>query len=167
MTAAVPIACAAALAVLAGLAAAATSGGAPRLLVNESRSVPRGLYLRRDDLTPERGRLVAVRQPAGPAAAYLRGLGVPSDMRLLKRVAAVPGDAVCAWAGALVTPKGAVPAPGRDRRGAPLPSWRGCRHLGAGELLVLGDTPRSFDSRFFGPLRLEQVDGVYVEVLRW
>lgn len=167
MTAALPIACAAGLAVLAGLAAAATSGEAPRLLVNESRSVPRGLYLRQEDLAPERGRLVALRQPAGPAADYLRSLGVPSDMRLLKRVAAGPGDAVCVRAGALVTPRLAVPVPDRDRRGAPLPSWRGCRRLGADELFVLGDTPASFDSRFFGPLRREQADGVYVEVLRW
>lgn len=164
---AVPIACAAGLAALGGFAAASRPGPAPRLLVNESASVPRGLYLRRDGLAPEPGRLVALRQPAGPARAYLRALGAPPEMRLLKRVAAAAGDPVCVRGRALATTTAAVSIPARDRRGVTLPSWRGCRRLGAGELLVLGDTPASFDSRHFGPIPRDQVDGVYVEVLRW
>lgn len=110
---------------------------------------------------------MALRQPAGPARAYLRRLGAPPDMRLLKRVAAVSGDAVCARSGELVAPGRAVPVPARDRRGAALPRWRGCRRLGGRELLLLGDTAASFDSRFFGPVDEDRIDGVYVEVLRW
>jgi len=35
------------------------------------------------------------------------------------------------------------------------------------ELFVLGDTPGSFDSRYFGPIRRAQVEGVYRETLTW
>lgn len=57
--------------------------------------------------------------------------------------------------------------PPRDRRGASLPAWRGCRTLAADELLLLGDTATSFDGRYFGPVRRAEVEGIYREVLQW
>ena len=56
---------------------------------------------------------------------------------------------------------------GRDRAGLPLPEWSGCRRLDTGELFLLGDTETSFDSRYFGPVRVEQLQGVYREGVRW
>ena len=155
----------------AGMAAALGLAAAPHdqpplALINETPSVPRGFYVRSPDPEPRLGRLVAIAQPAA-ARPYLVRLGVPSDMRLLKRVAATGGDTVCAAEGVLRTPRGQVAVPPRDRRGAPLPVWRGCRTLAADELLFLGDTATSFDGRYFGPLRRTQVEATYREVLRW
>src|SRR5690606_15341417 len=98
---------------------------------------------------------------------YLASLGMPPDVRLLKRVAAVGGETVCAGRGWLRTPRRAVAVSPADRRGVALPVWRGCRTLAADELLVLGDTPSSFDGRYFGPVTRGEVDGPYEEVVRW
>jgi conjugative transfer signal peptidase TraF len=135
------------------------------MLINESRSLPRGLYLRTADPV-DAGEIVALSPPA-EAWPYLRGLGAGPKARLLKRVAATRGEMVCARDGNLRWPRGAVAALARDRHGATLPQWRGCRRLEWDELLVVGDTPASFDSRYFGPVRSAAVLGVYKEVLRW
>ena len=154
---------------LAGLAAVATAtlarGDEPWLLVNESRSLPRGLYLRASGPIAV-GTTVTVRPPA-PARRYLTQLGAPADARLLKRVVAGAGAQVCDRAGRLAWPGGSAPRRILDRRGARLPAWRDCRRLAADELLVIGDTALSFDSRYFGPVRRSAVRGPYKEVLRW
>lgn len=154
---------------IAGLAFAAVVGigfdGPAFALVNESPSLPRGLYLR-TGATVERGAVVAIAQPAA-ARAYLMRLGMPGDVLLLKRVAAVGGDRVCAGFGSVRTPGRQVRTLDRDRRGAALPAWRECRLLAPDELFLLGDTPGSFDSRYFGPVRRGEAKGVYQEVLTW
>ncbi|MDP3747819.1 MAG: S26 family signal peptidase [Phenylobacterium sp.] len=154
-----------ALLALAGLAW--SSQFTPTLaVVNESASLPRGLYLRAPGAQAERGAIVAV--PAPPAARpYLSELGAPAGARLLKRVAAVGGERVCAGRHEVQTPERRVTVPRRDRRGRPLPAWRDCRNLAPDELFLLGDTPSSFDSRFFGPVRRAELDGVYREALTW
>jgi len=139
---------------------------APPLVINESASLPPGLY-RRVSALPRRGDIVAVRPPAA-ARAYLATLGAPRDQQLLKRVAALPGDRVCAGAEGLRWPGGVLaPVAPTDRRGVALPQWRDCRRLTPDEILVLGDSRSSFDSRYFGPIPPAAVAGVYVEVLRW
>ena len=135
-------------------------------LFNESRSLPRGLYLRAPGAMPRRGAVVALPQPA-PARVYLRGLGVPGDLPLIKRVAAVGGDTVCRQGGVMLVQAHRAAVLDRDRRGVPLPVWADCRRLEADELFLLGDTPGSFDSRYFGPVRVSDVDGVFREVLTW
>lgn len=140
---------------------------APALaLINESPSVPRGLYVRKFGPDPVRGAMVALPQPAG-ARPYLATLGMPPDVRLLKRAVAVEGDRVCRTGDRIEVAGGSVPVRLRDRRGASLPQWRGCRRLGPGELFLLGDTPGSFDSRYFGPVRVSDLDGVFREILTW
>ncbi|SJM45924.1 Type IV secretory pathway, protease TraF [Brevundimonas diminuta 3F5N] len=154
---------------VAGVALAAVvvigfDGPAP-VLLNESPSLPRGLYLR-SGATVERGAVVAIAQPA-EARLYLTRLGMPSDLLLLKRVAAVGGDPVCAGLGTVRTPGRQVWAFDRDRQGAALPAWRECRVMASDELFLLGDTPESFDSRYFGPVQRGEAEGVYREVLTW
>lgn len=141
--------------------------GAPAFaLINESPSLPRGLYVRRLGAEPRRGEIVALPQPA-VAQPYLRGLGMPSEVLLIKRVGAVQGDEVCASGGRVTTPGRVVAVGRRDGRGVRLPVWRGCRRLARDELFLLGDTPSSFDSRYFGPVRRADVAGVYGEMLTW
>lgn len=135
-------------------------------LVNESPSLPKGLYLRSPGASRDRASIVAVPQPAA-ARSYLGALGAPAGMLLIKRVAAVEGDVVCRWDGQVTTPDRTVAALARDRRGAALPVWSGCRRLEGGELFLLGDTASSFDSRYFGPVRRSEAVGVYREVLTW
>lgn len=149
---------------LAGAAALSKAAPAP-WLVNETPSVPRGVYLR-TATAPAAGAIVALTPPA-PARAYLARRGTPSGARLLKRVAAGPGELVCRSAATVTWPRGAATALDRDRQGAPLPVWQGCRRLAAGELLVLGDTALSFDSRYFGPVTARDIDGTYKEIWRW
>lgn len=141
-------------------------GGPAPLLVNESPSLPRGLYLRAPSAPPERGAVVALRQPAA-VRPYLARLGVPAETRLLKRVAAAPGDQVCADGARLVAPHRLVSVQARDRVGASLPVWRGCGPLGPDERFLLGDTPTSFDSRYFGPVPSARIEGVYRAIVTW
>jgi conjugative transfer signal peptidase TraF len=135
-------------------------------LVNESPSVPRGVYLRQPDGAPERGAMVALPQPP-LARRYLGTLGMPEDVLLIKRVVAVGGDPVCRQGQAVRTPGRVVPVLERDGRGAALPAWTGCRRLAPDELFLLGDTPGSFDSRYFGPVRTRDLEGVFRETLTW
>lgn len=149
------------LAALGGLAAAT-----PPALINESASLPRGVYLRADPAPLRRGMIVALAQPEG-ARPYLATLGAPPDMRLLKRVAALPGETACRTGDHIVLPGRTVTVRDRDSRGGPLSSWRACRRLRAGEVFLLGDTPASFDSRYFGPVATAAVNGPYQEMLTW
>lgn len=150
------------LACLPGLA-----GLGPALfIVNESPSLPKGFYLRRPGVTPHRDSVVVVAQPAS-VKAYLQGLGMPPETALIKRVAAVGGEAVCRRQAEVVTPMRSVSALLRDRRGYELPVWSGCRILDEDEVFLLGDTPFSFDSRYFGPVRRSQLAGVYGALVTW
>lgn len=136
------------------------------LLINETPSLPRGLYLRQADAPPARGDVVAASQPEH-ARPYLAVLGVPEDLPLIKRVGAVPGDHICADGRHLILPFRTVPVGGYDRSGRPLPVWTGCRTLAPGEVLLLGDSATSFDGRYFGPVTRDQLLGRYRIVLTW
>jgi len=139
--------------------------GPPPLLVNESPSLPMGVYRRLgDDI--RRGAIVAAPQP-DRGRPYLAGLGMPAEVVLIKRVAAVGGDRVCVQGDRVVAGETVRTAHSRDSRGRRLPRWSGCRRLQEGELFLLGDTPGSFDSRYFGPVDRTAVTGVYREVFRW
>jgi conjugative transfer signal peptidase TraF len=139
----------------------------PKLVVlNESPSLPRGLYVRAMNQVANRGAIVAVAQPDS-ARAYLAGLGMPAGVPLLKRVAAVGGDVACAAGGAVHLPDRTLRVQAHDRLGSALPAWRSCERLPAGQVFVVGDTANSFDSRYFGPVSRQQVDGVFKELVTW
>lgn len=42
-----------------------------------------------------------------------------------------------------------------------LVGWRGCRVLDVDEVLLLGDTPDSFDGRYWGPINVRLIEGVW------
>jgi type IV secretory pathway protease TraF len=77
---------------------------------------------------------------------------LPPGVPLVKRVAAVAPSRVCAL-GARLTIDGRFAASrlASDGAGRPLAWWSGCRALRDGEVLLMGDTQRSFDGRYFGP----------------
>lgn len=132
----------------------------PLGLLNLSPSEPPGFYLR-SNLPIAPNRLVAFHPPA-----VSRRVGDGHLARygsFLKRVGAVGGDKVCSdgheafingvLAGGVVQ---------TDADGRALPHWRGCKTLSDGEIFVLSNrVPNSFDSRYFGPIAVSQVIGVY------
>lgn len=134
-------------------------------LINESPSLPRGLYLRGSG-EPEVGSIVALPQPVS-SRAYLKSLGMPGDVLLIKRVAARGGDMVCREGLAVRTPARRVEAHDQDNRGTTLPVWSGCRRLAEDQFFLLGDTPGSFDSRYFGTVDRAEITGIYRGVLTW
>jgi conjugative transfer signal peptidase TraF len=148
-------------------AAIAVTDPLPRLVWNASASAPIGLYRIQPDADPPLGTLVAIAPPPHlgrwmAARGYL-GENVP----LLKHVAAKAGQRVCR-SGTIVSVESrpvAVALP-HDRAGRPLPVWRGCRTLGADELLLLNpEHPDSLDGRYFGPLPASTVLGRAVPIL--
>jgi conjugative transfer signal peptidase TraF len=145
------------VAMLAGLGLIAVPtvvGWQPPIIWNASASVPLGLYL---SATADRialGDLVLVR-PTETLAAFLAERGyVARGVPLLKHVAALPPQVLCAE-GAAITVDGETVAHRRmaDRLGRVLPTWHGCHRLEPGEVFLLNPVePDSLDGRYFGPL---------------
>ncbi|TIO74959.1 S26 family signal peptidase [Mesorhizobium sp.] len=132
----------------------------PWLVWNASASAPVGLY-RVAAGAPVRGDLVLVRAP--DYVAYLaaqRGY-LPRKVPLVKRLAAQPGEHVCAFHDAIIIGGDIVARRLKiDAKGRPLPWWNGCRALTNNEVFLLGDDKdRSFDSRYFGPLPAANIIG--------
>lgn len=134
--------------------------GAPLALINTTPSEPIGLYWRTTQ-APGPGRLIAFPPPI--EAAHVADGHLARLHSFLKIVDAGGGDVVCAEGDALLingAPRGRIAAV--DSTGRPLPQWRGCRMLRSDELFVLSNrVPNSFDSRYFGPVSLRSVIGVY------
>jgi conjugative transfer signal peptidase TraF len=143
---------------------------------NSSGSLPRGLYLvegRRlgagGGRRVARGELVLVCPPAGAAAlaverGYLRRGGCAGGSgRLGKLVLAVAGDEVEVGEGGLTVDGCAVQRSASSRgdaAGRPLPHVRAGRYrLRGGEVWLFSPHPRSFDSRYFGVVRAERIEG--------
>lgn len=142
------------------LLAPAVLNPAPRLIWNASPSAPIGLWRITPGAALEVGQQVAAAPPpAARALAAQRGY-LPANVPLIKIVAARDGDLVCARE-ALILVNGAVVSErrARDRRGRPLPWWRGCQRLSGGALFLLSPSPDGFDGRYFGPVARAAVIG--------
>lgn len=125
----------------------------PRLVWNASASAPIGLYRVEPPGRLARGDMVIARVPVGVRALAARRHYVPADVPLVKRIAGVSGDTVCAIGG-VITINGRTIARRRthDRDGRPLPWWTGCQRLGLDMVfLLMAAVPGSFDGRYFGP----------------
>ncbi|MBY0334918.1 MAG: S26 family signal peptidase [Acetobacteraceae bacterium] len=145
------------VAMLAGLgliAVPTVAGWQARIIWNASASVPLGLYAATPVETIGHGDLVLVRPPETLAALIVERGYVARGVRLLKHVAALPPQVVCAEGTAIMV-DGETVAHRRmaDRLGRPLPTWHGCRRLESGEVFLLNAAePDSLDGRYFGPL---------------
>lgn len=174
----------------AALAAAALAAPRDLLLYNHSPSVPEGLYVRTSAPVTV-GAFVTVRgRDVAPDEARQRQFEDDSD-RFIKRVAAAAGARVCGDGQRLTISGDDIVVVGADeqqqiatarevahdghRRAAAvriLPDdhggnhrspvgWRGCRVLANGEVLLLGDTADSFDGRYWGPVSVDLIEGVW------
>ncbi len=136
-----------------GISGSAALYPAPWLIWNASASTPIGLYAVHPIGSPHIGDLVVVTPPRRLAMFLARRRYLPRGAPLLKHVVALPGQTVCRT-DRTITVDGAVEgdALARDRRGRPLPVWRGCRAVATGEVFLMNRRPDSLDSRYFGAL---------------
>ena len=148
---------------IAGAALAATLlwRPAPVLLWNASASSTIGLYRVTRPARPHVGEMV-VAWPPSPArqlAAARRYL--PFNVPLVKRVAAIAGDRVCATGDRIyVNGRLAAHRRSRDPSRRAMPWWSGCKVLRAGELVLLSPgMPLAFDGRYFGVTRRDDLVG--------
>lgn len=142
--------------------AGSTKAAMPRVIWNASPSVPIGFYAVRP-AKPQRGQIAVVRlDPGNPGHAAL-GQYLHRSAFLLKPVAAIEGDRICRLgAFVLIGTRVSARARATDIAGRPMPKWRGCRTLAAGEVFLLAPTRASFDGRYLGVTRAEQIVGTAV-----
>ena len=150
--------------VLPCVAAAALAGFVPQpsVLWNRSASEPTGLYIR-TAAAPATGRIIAFHAPAAAFPYADDRMGYLHRVPILKQIAAGEGDVVCTREGALsINGRWRAPVLADDPRGGSLPQWRGCRALGKGEFFVFSSRiPNSFDSRYYGPVKIGEIVGVF------
>ena len=133
---------------------------APRLVWNASDSAPRGLYRVFPGVLPERGDMVIAWAPEPYRRLSAERHYLPGNVPLVKRVAALAGDRVCArGASILVGGRTVAHRLAVDGKRRAMPWWHGCRTLGPGEYLLLMDAPASFDGRYFGISTSSQLVG--------
>jgi conjugative transfer signal peptidase TraF len=150
---------------LIGIAAAPVAATAlwkpPTLLVwNASASAPVGLYRIEPRAPVRRGDMLVAWAPQGARWLAASRHYLPANVPLVKRVAALEGDRVCAIGSAIrINGRRVATRLKRDSRARPMPWWSGCRSLGAGEYFLAGDSVRSFDGRYFGITKARDLVG--------
>jgi conjugative transfer signal peptidase TraF len=147
-------------------------GEAAGLRINATASMPRGLWRVQAGEPIARGTIVTVCPPdqadirEAAQRGYIPSGGCPGGYEpLVKPVAAIAGDLVAvtpqgiAVDGKLVVDTGPL---AEDKAGRPLhPIPIGAYRVEPGEVWLLsGHDPRSYDSRYFGPLPVANVTGV-------
>lgn len=135
--------------------------------INITTSVPRGFY-RSVDKPLERGDLVESCLPASAAElatrrGYLLNAGACGDHTpVLKRVLGLEGDVIAVRDHVVVNGREIASAPvlDADLGGRPLVPARGAV-LDQDEVWLISDEiPNSFDSRYFGPVRMRDIRSV-------
>jgi conjugative transfer signal peptidase TraF len=134
---------------------------APRLLWNDSASVPIGFYSVEPVEQLAVTNLVVAMPPSSLATFLAERAYVPLGVPLIKRILALHGQSVCR--NELVISVGGIVmgmALAHDRQGRPLPVWQGCGAIAQGEVFLMNwDEPASFDGRYFGPIPLHAIIG--------
>jgi conjugative transfer signal peptidase TraF len=149
---------------IAGLATAVVATIAlpprPLLVWNATASAPIGLY-RVGGADLAAGDMVIAWPPAGARDFAARRHYLPANVPLVKRVAAEPGDTICALGMKIfVNSHRIAERLVRDGAGRPMPWWTGCVTLRRGALfLLMSDSPASFDGRYFGPTGRDDIVG--------
>ncbi len=132
-----------------------------RVIFNGTASLPRGFYWITDTRAIHRSDLVAFEIPNQVRRLVVDRHYLPPGAVLVKHVAAVAGDVVCARAeGFTINGGPTMPTLHEDSVGRPLPFYVGCGPLESGEFFVTSGAARSFDSRNFGPITRENIRGV-------
>jgi conjugative transfer signal peptidase TraF len=143
-----------------------------RLIVNRTHSLPVGLYYWTD--SPIKKESIVLFKP--DQTTPLERLGIERgyearELPLLKRVVALEGDVVSVSSSGVSINGRLLPnsAPlSHDEAGRLLAMAQvGHFTLGANQAFLMGVTPTSWDSRYFGPVSLARCSGSFVPVLTW
>jgi len=156
MAARVPILAAAGLGLCAVLAPAT-----PWLVWNATASAPVGIYAIEHATPPHRGDLVLAELPETVRAFAANRGYLPLHVRLVKQIAALPNDRVCACESRITINEQIVALRlSSDTHHRPLPAWHGCHTLTRREVfLLIAHVPTSFDGRYFGPVSQNAILG--------
>ena len=140
----------------------------PPVILNETPSMAKGAYVRMDDVAKlKRGDIIAMPMNSAARNYLVKKLGYPNDTMLIKRVAGLSGDLVCRHGSVVTINKRTLVAARSDRQGNHLQAWNGCRTLSTNEVIILGDHPASFDSRYFGSVSRSELAGNYRAIITW
>jgi conjugative transfer signal peptidase TraF len=138
------------------------------LRLNFTDSAPYGLWIERPTQHIQRGMLVSVCPPDTPIAKSVLAFGTCPEtnvMPLMKAIAAIPGDTVRLHRGrsATVNDKELPNTAARDT----VPAWPDGEYIvKPGQVWVFSTyNPKSFDSRYFGPVDISQIQGKATAVL--
>ena len=138
-----------------------------RVVINPTSSMAIGLYWRYDKLELERGDIVLACLPDTPESrlfidrGYFYAVSCPGGRgKILKRVSGIPGDDVSiSQLGVTINGqriKNSVPLV-LDSRGRKMPYLSISKQLKANEYILTGENALSLDSRYFGPIKREQI----------
>lgn len=133
----------------------------PILVWNATPSSTIGLYCVHAPATMRKGDMLVAFAPTHARELAARRGYLPYSIPLVKPIAAVSGDRICAR-GANVFVNGAFAARrlASDPLGRALPSWQGCTTLLPGEAFLLSQSvPQAFDGRYFGITQAKDIVG--------
>jgi conjugative transfer signal peptidase TraF len=130
----------------------------PKLVWNDSDSIPKGFYWV-EKRPPAINEIAILKPPEWAAVIADQRRYLPKNAWLLKPIAASEGT-VCRF-GEYIFLDGFVVAKAlkNDKSGRALPVWKGCKLLGEREVFVLSKHRDSFDSRYFGPVSMGLIIG--------
>ena len=145
------------------------------VVLNVTRSVPIGFWVR-DFSGVMRGSFVLVpvevfkeKIPWYPEE-YYRQNGFAKKLPFLKAVAGVCGDVIAIHGEGISVNGDLLPLSlpvSRDRRGTKLEAFPLPIVLKEGEIWLTSEAKGGIDSRYFGPIRMDQIKGVYKKFLTW
>jgi conjugative transfer signal peptidase TraF len=143
-----------------------------RLIINRTHSLPVGLYYW-SDVPIKKGSIVLFKPDH---STPLEQLGIERgyearELPLLKRVVALAGGVVSVSSSGVTVNGKVLPNSAPllcDEAGRPLAMAQLDRFtLGTEQAFLMGVTPTSWDSRYFGPVSLARCTGSFVPVLTW
>jgi len=131
------------------------------LVWNVTASAPIGLYRVMHAAHAQRGDLVLVWPPDWVQHFASERHYLPLHVPMVKRIAAVMGEHVCAWQNTIsIDGKIAATRLSTDGVGRALPAWEGCHVLRADEVfLLMKNVKASFDGRYFGVVSSSSILG--------
>jgi len=136
------------------------------LVWNRTPSAPMGLYIISGGAL-ETGAWAVVSGKAASATWIAKRRYLRSGWPIIKRVAAVSGDEICRDGETVsINNIPVAKALNTDGDARELPRWQGCFTLGADEVFLLNDHPRSLDGRYFGATKRHEIIGVAHQIVR-
>ncbi|OGT21408.1 MAG: signal peptidase I [Gammaproteobacteria bacterium RIFCSPHIGHO2_02_FULL_42_13] len=126
-----------------------------------STSMPKGFYWVSPVKQLNKGDIVVFNPPEATEKFLWKRHWLPEGASMMKHVEAVPGDMVCKSKGAIwINEKRFAQVYRFYTLGKRLPGLSFCEKLGMDEYLLMStDIARSFDGRYFGPVKKSDIKG--------